>query len=323
MRLLALILATLSAVLVTDLNTEAAITFRFAYALSSNHPIHQGALRFKELVESRTNKAVEIQLFPDQVLGQDEDELLALSLGTLDMALVVAGAHGMMQPEFQLVSLVYMFRDERHAEAVFRGPIIQELSAKLLANKRIRIVQPFFYFGKRNLTANKPINRPEDLRGLTIRTPNVRIHQEGVASLGGQAAPLPFPELYLALKQGVMDGQENPFAHILAGKLYEVQKYLILTEHITTNFMMGFSETSFKRLSPDQQKIVLEAAKEAEAYSNELVRKGEESALSELKKAGMTVIVPDKGPFVRASEPVRQKYAKEFPDLYRRIQETK
>jgi tripartite ATP-independent transporter DctP family solute receptor len=310
-------------VCLVDGRAEAAVTFRLSYALASTHPIHHGAVRFKELVESRTNKAVEIQLFPDQVLGQDQDLLLALNLGTLDMALVVAGAHEMMQKEFQLTSLVYMFRDEKHAEAVFRGPVIQELSAKLLANKQIRVVQPFFYFGKRNLTANKEIRKPEDLKGLTIRTPNVRIHQEGVASLGGQAAPLPFPELYLALKQGVMDGQENPFAHILAGKLYEVQKYLIITEHITTNFMMDINEGSFKRLTPEQQKILIQAAQEAEAYSNELVRKSEEAALADLKKAGMIVIVPDKGPFIQVSEAVRQKYAKESPDLYRRIQETK
>jgi TRAP-type C4-dicarboxylate transport system substrate-binding protein len=214
-----------------------------------------------------------------------------------------------------------MFRDMPHAWKVFHSPLVQDLSAKLLANKGIRIIAPFYYFGKRNLTANKPVRTPDDLKGMKIRVPNVRIQQEGIAAMGGQAAPLAYGEVYLALKQGLMDGQENPLSAILASKFYEVQKYLMLTEHIITNFMMGMSEQSFKKLNREQQIILLEAGMEAEAYNNYLVRKAEETSLAELQKLGMTVIIPEKDSFIKATESVREKHSTKFSEVYRRIQE--
>lgn len=318
---MALIAAVSLLTLSTTDSDGATMGVRFGHGMGPNHHINKAALRFKEVVESRTNGMIKVDVFPGQVMGNDEEMLVAMNLGTLDLAMAPAGAWGILQPEFQLFSLVYMFRDAEHAEKVFRGPTMADVSAKVLANKGIRILAPFLYYGKRQLTANKPIRKPEDLKGMTIRVPNVRVHQEGVAALGGQATPLNFPEVYLALKQGVMDGQENPASQILDGKVYEVQKYLMLTEHIITNFVMGVNEASFKRLGPDQQKIFVEAAKEAEAYNNELAFKGEQSAVEELKKNGMTVIVPDKAAFIKATEPVRLKYAKDFVELYRRIQD--
>lgn len=303
---------------------EAATTLRLGHGMGPNHHINKAAQRFKEVLEGQTQGAVQVLLFPGQVLGNDEEMLVAANLGTLDVAMAPAGAWGILQPEFQLFSLVYMFRDAEHAEKVFNSPIVmQDLSAKLLSNKGIRLLAPFFYYGKRSLTANKAIRGADDLKGMKIRVPNVRIHQEGVAALGGQAAPLNWPEVYLALKQGVMDGQENPLSQILDGKMYEVQKYLMLTEHITTNFMMGINEGSFKRLKPDEQKALLQAAKEAEAHNNQLARQIEDGALTELKRLGMTVILPDKVSFIKATEPVRAKYAKDFVEVYRRIQDTR
>ncbi|HEV8308657.1 MAG TPA: TRAP transporter substrate-binding protein [Methylomirabilota bacterium] len=318
-----LIVAVSLVTLVATGSNGATMGVRLGHGMGPNHHINKAAFRFKEVVESRSSGAIKVELFPGQVMGNDEEMLVATTLGTLDVVMAPAGAWGILQPEFQLFSLVYMFRDAEHAEKVFRGPMITDLSGKLVANKSIRILAPFFYYGKRQLTANKPIRRPEDLKGLTIRVPNVRVHQEGVAALGGQATPLNFPEVYLALKQGVMDGQENPASQILDGKLYEVQKYLMLTEHIITNFVMGANEASFKRLSPDQQKIFVEAAKEAEAYNNELAFKEEKTAVEALAKNGMTVITPDKPAFIKVTEPVRLKYAKDFVEVYRRIQDTK
>lgn len=320
MRKLLIMIAVLLVGLCFGDESQAAVVFRLAHNLGPQHPTHQAALRFKNLVESRTNKAIEVQVFSG-LFGSDEEHVVALNTGVLDMALAVAGPYGTMQPEFQLSSLVYMFRDMPHAWKVFHSPLVQELSAKLLANKGIRIIAPFFYYGKRNLTANKPIRTPDDLKGLKIRVPNVRIQQEGIAAMGGQAAPLSFGEVYLALKQGLMDGQENPLSTIVSAKFYEVQKYVMLTEHIITNFMMGVSEKSFKKLNREQQIVFLEAAMEAEAYNNYLVRNGEETSLAKLQEFGMTVVIPEKDAFIKATESVRQKHAKKFSEVYRRIQE--
>jgi len=316
--------ALLTSLLVWVPESAAATTLRLGHGMGPNHHINKAAQRFKEVVEGQTQGAVQVLLFPGQVLGNDEEMLVAANLGTLDVVMAPAGAWGILQPEFQLCSLVYMFRDAEHAEKVFGSPIVmQDLAGKLATSKGIRLLAPFFYYGKRSLTANKPIRVPDDLKGLKIRVPNVRIHQEGVASLGGQAAPLNWPEVYLALKQGVMDGQENPLSQILDGKVYEVQKYLMLTEHITTNFMMGINEGSLKRLKPEEQNVLLQAAKEAQGHNNQLARQIEDSALGELKRLGMTVVQPDKAAFIKATEPVRQKYAKDFVEVYRRIQETR
>jgi tripartite ATP-independent transporter DctP family solute receptor len=302
---------------------EAQVAFRLGHGAGPNHHIYQAAQHFKEVVERRTGNAVRVDNLGGGVLGTEEHMLVAMSLGTLDMGLIVAGPYGTIQPEFQLFSLVYMFRDEQHAEKVFRGPILEEMAGKMLAAKNVRVLAPFFYFGKRHLTANKPIRGPEDLKGIRVRVPNVRIHQEGVASLGGQATPLNWPEVYLGLKQGVVDAQEGPLSNTLDAKLYEVQKYLVLSQHITTNLMLAVNERSFQRLNAEQKKIFMEAAQEAEAYNNELARKGESTALEELKAAGMTVVVPDVAAFIRVTEPVRQKYAKDYAAVYRRIQETR
>jgi TRAP-type C4-dicarboxylate transport system substrate-binding protein len=153
----------------------------------------------------------------------------------------------------------------------------------------------------RHLTANKPVNKPEDVKGLKLRVPEVPLYLEMARAWGANPTPMAFAELYLALKQGTVDAQENPIPTINSGKFYEVQKYLILTGHIMVPQFHAISDKLWKSLSPGDQKILQDAVDEGIAFSNDLLIKQEQSLVDEFKKKGMTVITPDVEAFRKVS----------------------
>lgn len=203
-------------------------------------------------------------------------------------------------PRLSIMEAPYIFRDVDHMYKAMKGPIGQEMQDELVAKRGLRSLG-VLYYGVRHLTANKPVHAPEDVKGMKLRVPEVPLYLEMARAWGANPTPMAFAELYLALKQGTVDAQENPIPTINSGKFYEVQKYLILTGHIMVPQFHAISDKLWQSLSSGDQKILQEAVDEGIAFSNDMLIKQEQSLVDEFKKKGMQVITPDVEAFRKAS----------------------
>jgi len=306
----------------TDQQTEK-VVLKLGHALPVDHTVDQASKKFAQIVSEKSNGTIDVQVFPSSQLGNEKDMLEQISLGSQDMGVIVAGAYGTIFPKLQISSLVYVYRDIDHALKVMNGEIGKELTDELLKERQIRVLDPFWYYGTRHLTANKPVKTPDDLNGMKIRVPEVAIQKDGLSAMGAAATPVDFNELYTALSTGVVDGEENPVTTIDSSAFYEVQDYLMLTGHIIANFMISISDSVYQKLSPEQQQILMDAAIEAGKYNNEMTIAAEEKVINELKEKGMTIIEPEKEKFMSAGATVAKKYEDIWGDLYDRIQSVK
>lgn len=300
--------------------SKESVTLKLGHALPADHTVDKASKRFAEIVKEKTEGAVNIEVFPASQLGNEREMLEQLSIGAQDMGVLVAGAHSSLLPEYGITSLVYAFRDIEHAKNVMQGEIGEELADKLLEKHNIRILDPYWYYGTRHLTANKEIKTKAELKGHKIRVPELEIQVEGLKAMGADAAPVDFNELYMALQTGIVDGQENPATTIQSSAFEEVQDYLMLTGHITSNFMVSISDPVFSKLTEEQQTILIESAKEAGLYNNEQTISEEEDAIKKLEEKGMTIVEVDKVNFAEAGREVSKKYKDDWGDLYERIQ---
>jgi tripartite ATP-independent transporter DctP family solute receptor len=216
--------------------------------------------------------------------------------------MTVTGVLGIFEPKITLLEMPFLFRDRAHIQKAQTSEAVRTLTASLPA-KGVRLIG-FVENGFRNITTNaRPITKPEDVKGLKIRTPENLAQIETFKALGAAPTPMPFSELYAALRQGVVDGQENPLQNIHDGKLFEVQKYLALTGHIYNSAYVIISEAFFQRLKPEQRKAVEEAADEAGRWQFDFIAKKDAELLETLKKSGMQVTEPDKEAFRAATAP--------------------
>lgn len=298
---------------------------KLGHGLPADHPLNQGAELFARLVEERTGGEVKVEVFPALQLGSPREQFEGLMAGTIDISIITTDTPAFVgQPLWRILEAGYVFRDHEHADAFFHGPLMQPLLDKLEREIGITVIDPYWYYGVRQLTtANKPIYKPEDLKGLKIRVPEAPGYLETVKGMGASPVPVNFGELYMALKMGVVDGQENPFATIYYYKYYEAQKYLMLTSHLVSKNSVFMSTSSLKSLTPEQQQIVREAILEAGRYNDQLIISSEEELLAKLKAEGMEVITPD----VQAFSEMVQKhlieswFTPEEREFFEKIQE--
>ncbi len=320
-KLTLLLIALLVLVLATN-GVSAKVTLKLGHVQNTTDNWHLGALKFAGLVKEKTNGEVEVQVFPSSQLGNDRDMIEGMQLGTVDFALV-AGVLSNFEPRMGILEMPYLFRDINHMRKVLNGPIGNELLGSLLKRANIRGLG-WWERGPRELTANKPVKTPADLKGIKIRVPEIPVSVEAWRALGANPTPMAFGEVYTALQQKVIDAQENPFAVIASARFPEVQKYLILTNHVYGYVMLAMSERTYQRLTPDQRKAIETAAKEATAYENDLVWNNETKLLKSLRDAGMIMIEPDREPFEEAVKDVHKKFEDRFgKDLYARIKAVK
>ena len=258
--------------------------------------VQKGLQRFSDLVKERTKGEIEIQIFPSSQLGTEQEILEGVQLGTIHMFEGSTGAVGRFLPELEAFAGPYVWRDQDHMLKTVRGPVGEHLTQKLLKNYPMRILDMGWVFGRRNLTTkNTPVRKPADMKGLKIRAQPVTIYLETIKGMGGNPTPIDWKEVYMSLQTGVADGQENPFNVIYSAKLFEVQKYLMLTEHMLQNQSVLISEKVYQGLTPEQRRIVLQSAIDAGNYQNDLIAKDEVESLEKLKQAGMIVIGPKEG----------------------------
>jgi tripartite ATP-independent transporter DctP family solute receptor len=211
----------------------APLTMRFAHFGAEDHPSNVAAKQFADRVASRTDGQIKINIFPNNVLGGPPEQAQQIKLGTIDMGLPTQGQLDKYDTAFAAVMLPFIWDSPQHAFRVLDGPAMAWLAP--LAEKQGFILLRNWEYGFRNVTNNvRPINAPGDVKGLKLRTPPELQIQASMEALGATVQAIAFPELYLALSQKVVDGEENPIAVIYFNKFYEVQKHLAITRHITT-----------------------------------------------------------------------------------------
>lgn len=268
---------------------------KFAHHYPMDHPHTLGCEKFKQLVEERTNGEIEIQLYPNNQMGNSHQIYENLLLGSLDIILTDPGAPAFSNiPLWDLVMGPFMYRDYEHAYNVAHSSLMQEMYDDLEKKVGITVIDPIWFYGVRHITTAKtPIRVPSDLKGLKIRTPEIPGFIKAIEVIGGTPTPLSFADLYLALKQGVVDGQENPVGVIYSKKFFEAQKYINLTGHILSKNTVYMSTKSLNKLSAKNREILLDAIDEAGRYNDELIEQSEEETLAKLVDEGMIVIEPD------------------------------
>lgn len=299
--------------LVLGLQTAKAATrkFKLAHAVSTTAPYHLGAEKFVETLTELAGDRFEIQIFPNKQLGSERSLVEQLQIGTIDLVVTSTGPLGGFVPEMLVVDLPFLFRDTQHVDHVFEGPI----GKNLLASLQKAGIQglAFWENGFRNLTNNRrPVLQPEDCRGLIIRTMENEVHLESFRFLGANPTPMAWGEALTALKQGTIDGQENPINIIYTHGIYDFQEYLAMTAHFYSPALLLMNLKKFENLSPSDQKIFLEAARVAGRYEKEFIRQNEAETLKKLEALGMRVTRPDRSLFRKAMAPVYEKYQSRF-----------
>ena len=263
-------------------------TIKFANQNAKGHPIVLGMEKFAEIVDKSSGGKMKVQVFPGGALGSDQANVSALQGGTLEMASMNSGIFASLVKDFAIYDFPFLFGNPKEADAVVDGPFGQGLHKKL--EERGLVGLAYYELGFRELTNNKrPINKVEDIAGLKLRVIPNPINVDWVKALGANPTPLPFPELYAALEQGAVDGQENPVATIKGAKLNEVQKYMTLTNHQYNPQSVVISKKFWDTLSAAEKKILQDAATESAGYQRTQSRAQLQSGLEDLKKGGMQV----------------------------------
>ncbi|HUH93948.1 MAG TPA: TRAP transporter substrate-binding protein [Casimicrobiaceae bacterium] len=293
-------------------SAAAQTTLRINIALAQSSHYGVAVDTFAREVERRTGGRYKVQTFYSAALGAERESVEAVQLGTLDLTLTSTGPLPNFVPEIAILDIPFLFRDYAHARAVLDGPIGQELLAKFPAQGMVGLA--WGENGFRHMTNSKrPVNGPEDLRGLKMRTMENPIHIEAYRQFGILPTPMAFTEVFTALQQGTVDGQENPLSVITAAHLDQVQKYLTLTGHVYSPAVFLMNKARWDSLSPADKQAFLDAAKEGVKANRARVDDDERKAVTDLRAHGMTVVDHvDKARFQAALSPAYADFAKRF-----------
>jgi tripartite ATP-independent transporter DctP family solute receptor len=263
-------------------------TIKFANQNAAGHPIIQGMEKFKEIVEKNSGGKIKVNVFPAGALGSDQANVLALQGGTLEMASMNSGIFASQVREFSVFDFPFMFASGQEADQVVDGAFGKKMHARLEDKGLVGL--GYYELGFRNLTnGRRAIQKVSDIEGLKLRVIPNPINVDWVKALGANPTPLPFPELYVALEQKAVDGQENPVATIHGAKFFEVQKHLTLTGHQYNPQSIVISKKFWDTLSAAEKKILSDAAAESSKFQRAQARAQEATLLDNLKKAGMLV----------------------------------
>ena len=283
-------------------------------SISTSQNSHQGVGidTFAKEVEKRTAGRYKVQTFYSGALGGERESIEAVQLGTQELTLSSTGPVPNFVPETKILDVPFLFRDKAHARAVLDGPIGQEMLTKFDAKgfKALAWAENGF----RHMTNSKrEVKGPEDLKGLKMRTMENPVHIAAYKGLGIVTTPMAFPEVFTALQQGTVDGQENPLSVIMASKFDQVQKHLSLTGHVYSPCIILMNKASFDKLSAADKTAFLESAKEAAKANRARVDQDDATGVSELRAKGMTINESiDKAKFVAMLAPVNADFEKQF-----------
>jgi tripartite ATP-independent transporter DctP family solute receptor len=288
------------------LPAAAGIKINIGSTYGPDAPVHFGQVKFKELVEQRSKGDMVVQIHVGGAMGGERDVFEGMSSGGLEMGAMGSGDTGIFFPKYQVFEVPYVMRDSDHFWKFWNGPVGKEINDISLKERGV-MTAGVVYRGARYLTSNKPIRTVADVKGLKIRLPENKVWIKIWETLGALPVVVAFPEVYMALKTGVAEAQENPMESIWAYKFYEAQKFLIATQHVHSACKYQISKKWFDGLKPDQQKLILDAWKDATAFANEQAVAFDNKLLGELQAKGMTLIKPDVPAFQKAVAPAHQE----------------
>jgi len=281
------------AALALPTGARAATTLRWATVLPTNHPSVAMMERVAKQVREETGGAVDIEIFPAGQLGSSRDLIEAASSGAVQIVDEGAAQFGQFVPQFSILEAPYLWRDPQQVRRVLGSPIVDDMNAQLVGKRSMRVIGSTYY-GKRHVTSgSKAINNVDDIKGFKLRIPEVDTFRAMAEAWGARPTPLNISELYLALSQGAVDGQENPLPTIQSNKFFEVQKYLVLTGHIITPRLVVVNEAVWQKLSAKERQALKGSLETHGAVQDSEILSQESKLADTFKAAGMTVIQPD------------------------------
>lgn len=292
---------------VSGLASAQAVKLTLGHGAAPGNPRHEAAVKMAEVAKAKSGGRIEIQVAPSAQLGDDAAMVTAMRTGALDMSANSQGAVANAVPEYAAFGMPFLFSNLEQVWKMLDGPLGKELADKS-AEKGL-VVLGYWDNGIRHMSNSKrALAKPEDLKGLKMRTPPDAVTVDIMQALGAEAQQIKFAELYVALQQGVVDGQENPLMNIYASKLYEVNKFISLTGHKYEMTPLLMSKRSWDRLSDADKKVLQEAALEATQLQRKLSKESDEKLLADLKAKGAQINTVDKTPFAKATANVDEKW---------------
>ena len=287
------------------------LTLRFGTPFVTNSNLHKAMEKFAEIVARDSNGKIKVQVYADSQIGDIQQLIAGMQLGTVDMAYLGVGNSGQLKDcgALNLPYLPYLFKSKEKAAEVLNAPVFQELYDTCAKSSGLRI---FAVAGARSpraiVTTKGPVRKPEDLKGMRLRIPPVPIFRDTFEALGVKVVPLGLNEVYMALSRGQVDGQDNGFDLTLTFRFQEVSKYWSATDHVYDVAAWYISERRWKSLTKEQQDLFKRAAQAGGKLATDLGEQIDRQGLEELKKAGVTYVVPDKAAFEVAWKDVYKNY---------------
>ena len=296
----------------TSTAARAETVLKVGYSVPRDSHYDVGTAAFCEEIEKTTSARYKCQIFPAAALGGEREQIEAVQLGTQDVVITSSGPLGNFIPDVRILDIPFLFRDYDHARKVLDGPIGQGLLDGM--PKRGLIGLAWAENGFRHMTNSKhPIVSAKDAAGLKIRTMENKVHMDGYKAFGLLPTPMAFPELFTALQQGTVDGQENPLPVILSSKFAQVQKHLSMTGHVYSPAIYLMSPAVWSKMNADDRKAFVTAARNGATAMRQRVNDDEKRGIEQLRKDGMEVVEQvDGASFRNAITPAYQQYAKEF-----------
>jgi TRAP-type transport system periplasmic protein len=289
-----------------------AAELKLGYSLAPTSHYGVGATAMAEDLARRTNGTWTIKQFPANALGGEREMVEGAQIGTVDLVVTSTGPVGNFVPDTLVTDVPFLFRDLKHAHAVLDGPIGRRILDEFPKHGLIALA--WGENGFRNLTNSKrPVRTPADAKGLKVRTMENQVHMTAFRTIGVLPTPMAFPELFTALQQGTVDGQENPIGVILSAKFPQVQKYLTLTQHVYSPALIILSPAVWEKLNAEEKAAFKEAAKVGAAAMRRKAAEDAQNGVEELRKQGMEVVTDlDRKAFEEALKPAFAEYAKKF-----------
>ena len=297
---------------------------KFAHVYEVVEPYHTVALWAASEIAKRTNNRYTVDVFPASTLGKETDINQGLTLGTIDIIYTGQLFAGRTYGPLAIGGAPFMFRDFNHWKAFSTSPLFTELAEGYRQKSGGHKVLAITYYGERQVTSNRAITKPEDMKGLKIRVPDAPLYTMFPRAVGANPTPIAFAEVYLALQNGTVDAQENPLPTIDAKKFYEVQRYIVLTGHITDALLTIVGGPTWNKLSDADKKIFEEVLKEAAARATGEIVEIEKKLGAEFKKRGKEVVAVDRTPFREATMKMHNGPDATWPkDVYDKLQAIK
>jgi tripartite ATP-independent transporter DctP family solute receptor len=284
-------------------------TIRVSNGVNAEHPVGNGIAKMTACLTQKSGGKMKLQAFWGGALGGDLQATQALRSGTQEMVVTSTSPLVGILPDLGVYDLPFLFANEKEADAILDGPFGQYISSKMPGVGLVNL--SYWENGFRNLTnSRKPVNTAEDFAGIKVRVMQNNIFLDTFKTVGANAVPMAFQEVFAALETRAIDGQENPFVTIDTSKFYEVQKYLSVTRHAYTPFMVLYSKALFDKLSADEQKALTDCAAEGQKEQRAVSRKLSETALANLKAKGMQINEPSAEAQAKMRELVKPVYEK-------------